>query len=139
MKEFDITQTKARNLVKRMCEDFDIPLCHVYYVDVKLLGKCLGLYEKASSDLLAYMLIEKRWSRRLILVLHEFTHHLQAELYDNEEESHHGYGFQLAKNRVTTWASNNISENYDWFAFLTAHQITGGYINERRRNNRTNR
>lgn len=138
MKELDITELKARKLVKRMCEDFCIPTCAVYFIDVKLLGICLGLYEKASYDLTAYMLIEKRWSRRLVLVLHEFTHHVQAELYYNEKESHHGYGFQLARNKVTTWAKNNISDNFDWFALLTANQKTGGYTNGKRKRKRRN-
>jgi hypothetical protein len=131
MKELDISELKARKLVKRMCEDFYVPPCSIYYIDLTFLGSCLGLYEKASLDLTAYMLIERRWSRRLVLVLHEFSHHLQAELYTREEESHHGYGFQLAKGRVTTWAAKNISNNFDWFALLTANQMTGRYGKKR--------
>lgn len=126
MKELDITESKARKLVKRICEDFEIPPCAVYFQDLTFLGDTLGLYEKASLDLIGYMLVERKWSRRLLLVLHEITHHIQAEIY-GFEESNHGYGFQLAKRRIANWADKNISDHFDWVYLLTAKQRTGGY------------
>ena len=119
MKQLDITQLKARKLVKQICEDLDLETCAVYFNDLTFLGETLGIYEKESEDLYAYMLIETRWSRRLVIVLHEVTHHLQNENY-HDQGSTHGYGFQLAKGRIATWARDNISDHFDWFSLLTA-------------------
>lgn len=122
MKELDITQAKARKLVKKICEDFELPTCKAFFVDHldELDGNTLGLYIEADFDengIPAFMLIEKRWSRKLILVLHEATHHLQNIKYDGLG---HSKTWTLAKGRISTWAKNNISDNFDWFCLLTS-------------------
>lgn len=120
MKELNVTQVKARKLIKKICEDFEIQSCKVFYIDFHSVDcDTIGLYinEEQGWDF-PYMLIEKNWSRRLIIILHEICHHIQYEAYYNPKESSHGYGFQLAKSRVTTWATKNISDNFDWGCFI---------------------
>lgn len=115
MKKLDITQEKSRTLVKKICEDFELPTCQVFFIDVTSLDNMtLALYVESdfsSNGVPAYMLIEKRWSRRLVLVLHEVIHHLQNIKYDGMG---HGYKFGLARGRIVTWAKHNISDNFDW-------------------------
>ena len=113
--ELDITQTKARILVKRICNDFEIDNCNVWFIIIND-PDCIGWYSEKTSNMDAYMMIEKKWTRKLILVLHEITHHIQNELYDSD--SQHGKDFQLAKRRIATWAKNNISDNWDWYYMI---------------------
>lgn len=111
-KELDISESKARKLIKRICNDLDLSPCNCWFIDIPESNNTLGWYSKSASNMLAYMMIEKNWSRRLVLVLHEITHHLQEEGY--EYDSPHGQSFQLAKRRIATWAKNNISDHFDW-------------------------
>lgn len=126
--ELDITQGKARTISKKVCKDFDISNCNVWFIIIND-HKALGWYGEKTSNMDAYMMIEKKWSRKLILVLHELTHHIQTEIYEdqNNKGSPHGYTFSLAKNRIATWTRNNISNNYDWESMLTS-EILGRRI-----------
>lgn len=117
MKELDITEKKARKLLKDICKHFKVSHCNCWFIDINDPGTAndegtLGWYCDEKINLPAYMMIEKNWSRRLILVLHEACHHIQAELY--LEDTVHGKSFQLAKSRMATWARNNISDHFDW-------------------------
>ncbi len=116
-KEIDITEKKARKLIKKMCRDFDVSPCNCWFINIGR-ADTIGWYSPAFSNMASYMMIEKYWSRRLILVLHEFAHHLQTELYESKFESMHGESFQLAKKRVATWAKNNISKSYNWYYMI---------------------
>jgi len=121
--DLDITQSKARTLVKKACSDFEISICNVWFICINDKG-LVGWYSPECTNMSAYMMIEKKWSRRLILVLHELTHHLQYIEYEDISSSH-GTQFSLAKSRIATWARNNISKKYDWVALLTAQSIEG--------------
>jgi hypothetical protein len=79
----------------------------------------LGLYVTSDffADVGAYMLIEKRWSRKIVLVLHEVIHHLQNIKYKGYG---HGYEFGLARGRIVTWTKHNISDNFDWYDLFKA-------------------
>lgn len=121
--DLDITQSKARRIVKNACKDFEIDKCNLWFININD-STCVGWYSPLASNMSAYMMIEKKWSRRLILVLHELTHHIQYTLYE-EDESAHGKQFSLAKSRISTWARVNISKKYDWIALLTATSIEG--------------
>jgi hypothetical protein len=116
MKELDITQAGARSLVKRICNDFNIPICKIWFVIIDD-PDCIGWYSEIRSNMFPYIMIEKNWSRKLVLVLHEITHHIQYELYPSDT-SHHGKYFQAAKKRVATWAKNNISDHWDWYDLI---------------------
>lgn len=121
MKELDITQAKARTLVKKICKDFDIPECKIWFIPIND-PETIGWYSSKSPNMYAYIMIEKCWSKRLVLTLHELTHHIQAELYTKEEEEEdtaHGKTFTQAKNRIATWARNNINDHWDWESLLT--------------------
>jgi hypothetical protein len=120
MKELDITQAKARKIIKQICEHFNVSQCKVWFIDIDD-PKTIGWYEPLSENMYAYMMIEKKWSRRLILVLHEITHHIQEEIYNIK--SPHGKEFQLARSRVATWVRNNISKNFDWESMLSKDTI----------------
>lgn len=118
MKELlDTTQAKARTLSKKICRDFEISECKIWFISIND-EETLGWYSSKKSNMFAYIIIEKYWSRRLILTLHELTHHIQSELYSNLDTPH-GQSFSLAKSRVSTWAKNNISDNWDWESMLT--------------------
>jgi len=127
MYDLNITQAKARLLVKRICNDFKIDICNVWFIIIND-PNCIGWYSQATSNSSAYMMIEKNWSRKLVLVLHEITHHIQNELY--ADDTSHGKGFQLAKKRVATWAKNNISDDWDWY-YLIQRFADGRFTNGR--------
>ena len=122
MNALDITESKARYLINRMCRDFNVTPCKVFFVNIND-PYTVGWYEPAHPNIPAYLMVEKKWSNRLILVLHEFTHHVQEELYDETGESIHGLSFQNAKSRVAIWASNNISKQYDWKSLIQRYTI----------------
>jgi hypothetical protein len=125
MKELDITQAKARTLSKKICKDFDIPECRIWFISIND-PDTLGWYGMKSPNMYAYIMIEKNWSRKLILTLHELAHHIQAELYskeEDEEDTPHGKTFTQAKNRIATWARRNINDNWDWQSLLTKFTI----------------
>lgn len=115
MYELNITQAGARSIVKRICNDFKISNCNVWFIIIND-PECVGWYSEKISGMSAYMMIEKNWSRRLVLVLHEITHHIQSELYSFD--SSHGKYFQAAKRRMATWAKNNISDDWDWYYLI---------------------
>jgi hypothetical protein len=125
MDRFDITESGARKITNQICLDFDIPKCYVWFIDIKPefteKHDALAWYSQRSQSIPAYMMINRNWKERLLLTLHEITHHVQVEIYE-EEVDPHGYGFQLAKSRVSTWAKNNISDNYEWKYFLQYRQ-----------------
>ncbi len=120
MKELDITQAKARTLSKKICKDFDIPECRIWFILMND-PDTIAWYGMRSSNMFAYIMIEKNWSRKLILTLHELAHHIQSELYlySEEEDTPHGKTFTQAKNRIATWARNNINDHWDWESLLT--------------------
>lgn len=124
MKELDITQAKARTIAKKLCKDLDIPLCKIWFIAIDD-EETLGWYSSKRCNMFAYIIIEKKWSRRLILVLHELAHHVQEELYDYSypDETPHGKSFSLSKSRVATWAKNNISDYWDWESMLTKYSL----------------
>lgn len=124
MKELDITQAKARTLVKKICKDFDIPECKIWFISIDD-PETLGWYGLKTSNMFAYIMIEKNWSRKLVLTLHELSHHIQAELYSTpeEEDTPHGKTFTQAKSRMATWARNNINDHWDWEALLTKFTV----------------
>lgn len=121
MKELDITESKARKLVKKFCNDFCISQCRVWFIHIDD-PTTLGWYEHESDNMFAYMMIEKKWSRRLVLVLHELTHHLQREVY-SQIDSPHGNSFTLARSRLHTWAKKNVSDHFDWESLIKATTI----------------
>ena len=118
MKELDITQAKARTLSKKLCKDFDIPECRIWFISIND-PETIAWYSEKRPNMFAYIIIEKVWSRRLVLTLHELTHHVQAELYSEYTDTPHGKTFTQAKNRIATWARNNINDHWDWESLLT--------------------
>lgn len=50
------------------------------------------------------------------ILMHELTHHLESNAYDNLNwfDGCHGYYYQLAKKRVITWCKKNISDRPNW-------------------------
>lgn len=119
MKELDIIQSKARLYSAQICQHFDLPECRIWFVDINK-KDCIGWYSERTSLEFAYIIVEKNWTRRLVVFLHEMAHHLQSELYNLNEEAPHSSTFQLAKKRIATWARNNISDHFDWENLLTA-------------------
>jgi hypothetical protein len=129
---FDITQSKARDLADYCCDYFDISPINVFFVrfmdhpEVED-PKAVGWYSSTKSNLPAYTMIEKNWSRRLVVLLHELTHHLQEEKYSTLFDSMHGYSFQLAKRRIARWANKAISKEYHW-QFLIQSTASGHLV-----------
>lgn len=122
MNQLDITQSKARTLVKKICKDFDISLCKVWFININDRA-VLGWYSDKRPNFFAYIMIEKKWDRRFILLLHELTHHIQQEKYEYDDEIHspHGKTFTLAKKRVATWVRKNVSTKFDWEYMITTY------------------
>lgn len=130
MDYFDVTESKARNIVEKICKDFNTNQCNVYYVDLTYYkdNTFSGLYVPENEVHCAYMLIEKAYDSRLLLVLHEISHHLQLNLYGNypdfqdnypDFQDSHGATFELSKRRMATWAKHKISRSYDWYDLIT--------------------
>ena len=123
---YNLSQKEARKLVKKICKDFELPKCLVFYINTTLFDKeVLGLYSEEDDGLYAYMLIQYNWSHKLCLVLHEAAHHLQAVKYKNSKG--HDKKFQLARKRIATWAKNNISKKVKW-ANLIRSSIDGRHL-----------
>jgi len=114
-KPLDITESQARKLSKRICEHFKIPPCNIWFLRLRENEElsedpdCLGWYSSKKSNMPAYAMIEKFWSRKLIVVLHELTHHLAEESYSTAFDSMHGTPFQYAKKRMATWCRKNLT------------------------------
>lgn len=119
-KPLDITESKAMKLSKKICEHFKIPPCNIWFLAIhqnKELNEdplAIGWYSCKKTNMPAYAIIEKYWSRRLILVIHELTHHLAEESYSTSFDSMHGTPFQYAKGRMATWCRNNLTTKFDW-------------------------
>lgn len=93
----------ARKITEKFINHFELPKCHVYYVN-NLLEDNRGLY---FPFIPAQILISSKYKDRLGTLLHELCHHLVEHGYENED-SFHGYQFDLARKRCITWAKTNI-------------------------------
>lgn len=124
MKDFDLTLKQARELSNRICNDFKVPECYIWFILIpsafQIKYNCAGWYEhrRNANDFPAYAMIDKTEKDKLLYVLHELAHHLQYEIYD-EVFFAHGKGFFQARNRIATWAKNNISDNWKWDILMT--------------------
>jgi hypothetical protein len=91
----------------------------VYYVDAFHDEDDYGIYFKTSPSI---MILEK-CPNRIGVLMHELTHHLEYQKYDvKEEQSVHGYTYQLAKDRVERWCNKFISSKPNWAKSLGAYQ-----------------
>jgi hypothetical protein len=115
-----ISLKKARELSKNFCNDFNICQCGVYYVDnifdeEEYCGNTInGIYCQVYPPHI--LLAKDKGYNRIGVLLHELTHHLEYQDYcTNENDPPHGYKYQLAKERVVTWARKNISEKCNWY------------------------
>jgi len=112
--------SNVRDISKKFCKDFDIPYCQIYYVDVieKVAGygDLYGVY----IPLAPYHMLVLNETNHIVIVIHELTHHLEEIYYNNENDSFHGYSFQLAKKRVKKWCIKNLSSKADWKIPLSA-------------------
>jgi hypothetical protein len=115
----DISLRGARALSYEFCQNFNIDYCEVYFVDT-IQDNSLGLY---SSLYPQHLLIKKYTLNRIGILVHELTHHLEYQDYDNEGESQHDISYQLSKQRVIRWAKMNISSTAPWHWPLRANQI----------------
>jgi len=109
----------ARKLSKLFCNDFKLPYCQIYYVDV-LEGGSYGIYCEYTPP---HILMIDYTMNSIGILIHELNHHLVARHYAYENEfSSHGYPYQLAKIRVIKWCYHNISKKADWSLPLKAYQ-----------------
>jgi hypothetical protein len=124
-KKLNINESKARKLLKKACIEFGVSPLNCFFVDINDSGT-IGWYEEKHSNLFAYAMVEKYWSRGLVIVLHELAHHIQEELYEwsRLNDTMHGKAFQLAKSRVATWAKKNLSNDIDW-GYMIQRQSQG--------------
>jgi len=117
-KPLDITESQARKLSKKICEHFKISPCNIWFLSMRdsniKFPEAIGWYSCKKTNMPAYAMVEKYWSRRLILTLHELTHHLAEESYSTAFDSMHGTPFQYAKKRMATWCRNNLTTQWNW-------------------------
>ena len=71
----------ARALSFEFCRDFDIDYCEIYYVD--RLDDAWGVYVHLHPP---HILVLKHVINRIGIVMHELTHHLEYQQYDNHQE-----------------------------------------------------
>ena len=117
MRKKNINLLEAREISKKLCKDFGIPYCEVYYVD-KIKG-AMGIYVWLDP---AHMLIVKSYKDKIATVLHELIHHVDAQLYSTVILNHSTQSYKNAKKRVITWCKKNISSKADWNVGLKAQQ-----------------
>jgi hypothetical protein len=99
----------ARKLSKIFCDDFGLPYCQVFYIDV--LDGAYAQYIYLSPP---HILMEEKTLNRIGILMHELTHHLEYYNYETEDVPLHGYPYQLAKARVLRWCKINISSKANW-------------------------
>lgn len=111
----------ARALSYEFCNDFDVEYCEIYYIDRIKEGdrEYWGVYIHLSPP---HVLVVENVINRIGIVIHELTHHIEHQCYDVSGQSAHGYSYQLAKQRVITWAKNNISATAPWHQPLKGYQ-----------------
>jgi len=118
----NLSEKKARELSKAICDDFGIPYCSIQYVK-KIDGYdsvVNGVYYDNNPPL---ALIQTDCTNRIGVVIHELTHHLEVKLYDKIfNDSEHGRNYQKAKEKMVSWCRKNISQNCNWFNCLKANQ-----------------
>lgn len=113
----------ARALSYELCKSFDVDYCEVYYVDrindYDEDREYWGVYVYLSPP---HVLIVENVINRIGIVMHELTHHIEHQCYETSNEAH-GYPYQLAKQRVITWAKANVSATAPWHEPLKGYQI----------------
>ena len=114
----ELSTRGARALSFEFCQHFDICYCEIYLVD--RIEDAWGVYIHLHPP---HILVDWNAINRIGIIVHELTHHLEYQDYDNEGNSHHGYAYQLAKQKVIRWAKSNISPTAPWHWPLKAHQI----------------
>jgi hypothetical protein len=113
----NIDLNAARIISKKFCQDFNIPNCQIYYIDIFEDKDTMGLYYRLEPNTI--LMKEKQYNRIGTLV-HELTHHLQHCIYDSYILKHSGSKWQTSKKKVLKWCKENISEKADWNGPLRA-------------------
>lgn len=106
----------ARKLSSIFCKSFSIDYCEIYYVD-KIKG-AYGIYCRESPQ---HILMLNNLTNPIGILMHELTHHLAEEQYEEYDTYSHGYNYHLSKRRVIKWCNDNISNKPDWRLPLRAN------------------
>ena len=83
-----------------------------------------GLYSHAAPPNILILDTYKNINK-IGVVVHELAHHLECYGYPDskcDNDSIHGYHYQLAKSKVFTWCRKNVSNTPDWNLPLKASQ-----------------
>jgi len=119
--KYELTTKQANDIAKKLCSHFKVPDVKVVILeelDWNMLRErnlkhgnfgYMGLYYYLVSEI---ELIKNKQGNTLNVLLHELAHHLSYYMYAPESVncSSHGYFFQLAKKRITTWTKNEYGK-----------------------------